>query len=111
MANVYPLPLYHGQPTSAGTDCYTPSGSNTAVVRHIRAVNVDSGNDHTIQFWAYSSGGSNNNSTVVSRNIVVSAGGDWEDDVYLPLKNGDHITAKADSNNNVTVFIGGAELG
>lgn len=111
MANVYPLPLYHGQPTSAGTDCYTPSGANTAIVRHLRAINVDAANAHSIQFWHYASGGSNNNATLLSRQVILSAAGDWEDDCYIPLKNGDHITAKADSNSNVTVFIGGAELG
>jgi hypothetical protein len=99
-----PKPLYHGQPGNTASTLYT--APTACVVRHIRAVNKDTTASYDLELWR--NGSADVNAIIAKKTIP--AGGEFEDDCYVPLASGDTIQGKASTAAKITVFVGGAEI-
>lgn len=107
MATTTPKRLYGpAQPTSSAATLYTVPGSTVAIIRHIRCTNKDVSTAYDLELWI---GGSTDALSIIAKKTI-PAGGEWEDDCYIPMAAAEILQGKSSTSAKLTLTVGGAEI-
>ena len=96
--------------TAAFTDTYECPAATSAIVKTLRATNVDSAASHTVQVKVLDSDGSTE--ALIAYNITIPAGASLElcGDSLIFLEAGDKLQALADSTSAVEIFVSALQI-